>query len=200
MFKTIYLYIKTHNTTGLRYFGKTIKDPHVYMGSGTRWLNHLKVHGNDVTTEIVGTFANAEECNQFAVDFSEQNSIVESAEWANLKIEDGLDGGFSPNHSEHMKKIWASLSEEDYAYRRKVANPRLKMTPEVLAQYEERHQQSMIEMYKSDAGKKLIEHKREVGKAKLVNGKRVLSEEARQRMRESARRTNESRWGSKSKD
>jgi transposase len=50
----IYLYVKTHNKTGLKYLGKTTKlDPHKYSGSGKRWLRHLKKHGFDYTTEIL---------------------------------------------------------------------------------------------------------------------------------------------------
>ncbi len=49
----IYLYKKTHNITGLQYLGKTTKDPYKYKGSGTRWLNHLNIHGFDITTEIL---------------------------------------------------------------------------------------------------------------------------------------------------
>lgn len=40
----IHLYIKTHNTTGLKYFGKTTKDPYKYLGSGKHWRAHLKIH------------------------------------------------------------------------------------------------------------------------------------------------------------
>jgi hypothetical protein len=94
MFKPTYLYIKTHNKTGLKYFGKTIsKDPHKYQGSGTRWKNHIKTHGYDVSTEIVGYFIDEEECRQKAIEFGKENNIVESAEWANLK-EESLEGGW----------------------------------------------------------------------------------------------------------
>ena len=50
----IYLYIKTHNKTGLKYLGKTTKkDQHKYKGSGKYWLKHIRKHGYDVTTEII---------------------------------------------------------------------------------------------------------------------------------------------------
>lgn len=40
---TIYLYLKTHNKTGLKYLGKTVSvDPHLYQGSGTIWRRHIK--------------------------------------------------------------------------------------------------------------------------------------------------------------
>ena len=95
MFKPTYLYIKTHNNTGLKYFGKTVnKHPATYRGSGVRWLNHLNYHGNDVTTEIIGYYINEAECVAAAIAFSVTNNIVESSEWANLEIENGVDGGF----------------------------------------------------------------------------------------------------------
>lgn len=37
----IHLYVKIHNVTGLKYFGKTTKDPFKYRGSGKYWLAHL---------------------------------------------------------------------------------------------------------------------------------------------------------------
>ena len=90
---SIYLYIKTHQTTGLKYFGKTVQDdPYDYKGSGTYWKSHLKKHGNNVDTELLGFF-NEEEVESVALKFSRDNDIVNSKEWANLKEENGLDGG-----------------------------------------------------------------------------------------------------------
>lgn len=88
----IHLYIKTHNTTGLKYFGKTTRDPYSYSGSGKYWKKHLKKHGDNVTTEIVGSFPSKEECESFALQFSIENNIIESGQWANLINENGLDG------------------------------------------------------------------------------------------------------------
>ena len=89
----IYLYVKTHNKTGLKYFGKTTNNnPYDYVGSGKYWKSHLKVHGNDVSTEIVETFISEVECEKFAVKFSNENDIVNSKDWANLISENGLDG------------------------------------------------------------------------------------------------------------
>lgn len=95
MFKPTYLYVKTHNITGLKYFGKTVnKHPVTYRGSGVRWLNHINYHGNDVTTEIIGYYTDEIECTNAAITFSTVNNIVESSDWANLEIENGTDGGF----------------------------------------------------------------------------------------------------------
>jgi hypothetical protein len=197
MFNPTYLYIKTHDITGLKYFGKTISDPYKYRGSGVRWLNHLSVHGNKVTTEIVGYYEVLEECNKAALEFSEKYDIVKSDEWANLIIEDGLMGGFTEDHGKKIKEIWENLTDEEKEYRRKISNPRIGMTDIELARYEETHRQSMIDMYNSDNGKKLKKRKQEIGKSMLVNGKRILTEEARQKMRESAKRTNEIRAAKK---
>lgn len=109
MFKPTYLYIKTHNDTGLKYFGKTItKDPSKYKGSGTRWLNHINYHGNNVTTEILGYYLSEEECRQAALEFSKKHNIVESTGWANLEPEDGLNGGFGAagNKNSQFGSYW----------------------------------------------------------------------------------------------
>lgn len=97
----ITLYIKTHNVTGLRYFGKTTNsNPHKYRGSGKYWKRHIKKYGYDVTTTIVGTYLTEKECNIAAIAFSVENNIVESQEWANLQNENGRDGAPS-GHSGH---------------------------------------------------------------------------------------------------
>jgi hypothetical protein len=104
----IYLYIKTHQITGLKYFGKTIQsDPHKYKGSGTRWMRHLKKHGNHVDTEILG-FYNSDKVAAVALKFSTDNNIVESKDWANLAPENGLDGSYM---TEEIKaKISATMT------------------------------------------------------------------------------------------
>jgi len=90
---SIYLYVKTHNITGLKYLGKTINpDPHSYKGSGTIWLRHIKKHGYDVTTEILKECSNNEEIKQWGQHYSSLWNIVEDSSWANLKPEEG-DGG-----------------------------------------------------------------------------------------------------------
>jgi len=43
----IFLYVKQHTVTGKFYFGKTVRDPLKYRGSGTVWNRHIKVHGKD---------------------------------------------------------------------------------------------------------------------------------------------------------
>jgi len=89
----IYLYVKTHNKTGLKYLGKTTStDPHRYPGSGLYWTRHLKEHGYNYTTEIIKECQTKEELKEWGLYYSRLWNIVDSNEWANLKLENG-DGG-----------------------------------------------------------------------------------------------------------
>ncbi len=84
-----YLYVKTHNQTGLNYLGKTVQDPFKYKGSGVYWRNHLKKHGEDVTTEILGRFNSIEELAERGLYYSKLFDVVESDQWANFIPEAG---------------------------------------------------------------------------------------------------------------
>jgi hypothetical protein len=100
---TIYLYIKTHNKTGLKYLGKTTaKDPHKYHGSGADWRTHLKEHGIDYTTEIVRECQTNKELYEWGRHYSNLWNVVESTEWANRIPETG--GG--ANHTEERKELF----------------------------------------------------------------------------------------------
>jgi len=100
---SIYLYLKQHNTTGLKYLGQTIKDPQNYKGSGIRWLKHIKKHGYDVTTIILYETPYREDIKELGIYYSNLWSIVDSNEFANLAIEDGgvMTGR---THSDETKK------------------------------------------------------------------------------------------------
>lgn len=101
---TIYLYVKTHNKTGLKYLGKTIKqDPHKYAGSGKYWRRHLDCHGYDYSTEIIKECQSNIEIQEWGMYYSKLWNIVESNEWANLKPEKG-DGGSGFKHSNETRK------------------------------------------------------------------------------------------------
>ena len=102
---TIYLYIKQHSVTGLKYFGMTRqRNPFSYKGSGLHWLRHLKNHRNLIETLEVWGFDNQDLCTEFALSFSKNNNIVESKEWANLREENALDGWvIGMRHSEETK-------------------------------------------------------------------------------------------------
>ena len=50
-----YLYIKT-SPFGLKYLGKTTKNPFTYLGSGKIWKRHIAKHSltvDDIETEVV---------------------------------------------------------------------------------------------------------------------------------------------------
>jgi hypothetical protein len=102
----IYLYKKTHNITGLKYLGKTTQNPYKYNGSGEKWVPHLKIHGYDITTEILKECQTNDEVKFWGLYYSELWDVVNARDqagnkiWANLKPEEG-DGGrttFGDNH------------------------------------------------------------------------------------------------------
>ena len=89
-----YLYVKQHSVTGLKYFGKTTRDPIKYIGSGKYWLPHIKKHGKEhVVTLWSQLFDDKDLLTEFALLFSEHWDIVKSDKWANLIPENGLNGG-----------------------------------------------------------------------------------------------------------
>jgi hypothetical protein len=100
IYKPTWLYIKKHNQTGLKYFGKTTgKDPIKYPGSGKYWVRHLVAHSNDTTTIWCHLYDNKETLMEEAIAFSKYHNISNSSEWANLKPENGVDGGGAPGRT-----------------------------------------------------------------------------------------------------
>lgn len=120
----IYLYKKTHNKTGLKYLGKTIRDPYKYPGSGLYWKRHLKEHGNDITTEILFQSEDKEEFKRIAMQYSQELNIVESKEWANFREETGHGGfskeaqmkGFKNGHIKRSKAGGKAAKEMGYCW------------------------------------------------------------------------------------
>jgi len=105
----IYLYVKTHNKTGLKYLGKTISnDPHLYQGSGTVWKRHIKKHGYDVTTEILLETNDQKELKEVGIYYSTLWNIVESKDFANIVPEMG-DGGAMLWTIESRQKVSKAL-------------------------------------------------------------------------------------------
>lgn len=106
--KPVHLYVKKHNLTGLKYFGRTTENPHVYQGSGAYWTRHVAKYGNDVSTRVIGTYTDSTELRAAAEAFSVEKKIVSSTKWANLLGEDGgVSGdGWSP-HRDHRRQIEA---------------------------------------------------------------------------------------------
>jgi hypothetical protein len=98
-FTPTWLYIKRHRLTGLKYFGKTVRDPIKYIGSGRYWKKHIKAHGRDVETLWCELFTEKDSLVEFAELFSDIFNIVEEVDtngkkcWANEIPENGLHGG-----------------------------------------------------------------------------------------------------------
>lgn len=88
-----YLYIKTHNITGLKYLGYTTsKNPHAYTGSGKYWRLHLIKHGFDYSTQILHKCISKAAIKVWGLFYSKLWSVSDSKKWANLMDEAG-DGG-----------------------------------------------------------------------------------------------------------
>lgn len=105
------LMIKTHNVTGLKYLCYTQKDDHnLYKGSGKYWKRHLKDHGDDITTELLYETEDYNNFIEYAIFKSKEFNIVESKDWANLRIEDG-NGGDTVSHLK-----WITNGIEDIYY------------------------------------------------------------------------------------
>jgi hypothetical protein len=112
---TIYLYVKTHRVTGLKYLGKTVaKDPYKYPGSGIYWKAHLKKHGDDVHTEILHECKDNNELRDLGIYYSELWNVVDAVDengrkiWANVRPEEGTGGwggDQNPNNLPHVKEL-----------------------------------------------------------------------------------------------
>jgi hypothetical protein len=144
MSQITHLYIKTHNVTGLKYFGKTTsKDPYTYSGSGKYWLRHLHKYEFNFSTKIVASFTKEqkEEMIEFALFFSEFYNIVESKEWANLKPENGLDGGWPDSKGENNPFYGKSHTKETKNKVRQTRIDRGLNKPEKNGMYNRTHSQ-----------------------------------------------------------
>ncbi len=108
--RPVHLYVKTHNVTGLKYFGRTAENPETYPGSGAFWRRHLAEYGDNVTTEVVGTYTDGASLRAACESFSTENDVVNSVEWANLIPEFGMPGeGWQPGHD--YSEAVAALNE-----------------------------------------------------------------------------------------
>ena len=102
-FKPTYLYIKQHTKTGKLYFGKTIRNPIAYLGSGVHWTRHINSYGKEyVITLWYELFVDPFELAAFAISFSNKLQISkENSTWLNIVPESGFTGG---NHGKYKTK------------------------------------------------------------------------------------------------
>lgn len=140
----IYLYVKTHRKTGLKYLGKTSSsDPHTYPGSGKRWRAHLEKYGYDYDTEILLESEDPIKIKEAGLHYSDVWGIVENPNWANLKPESGDGGTFT--HTEEAKiKISKSSKGKSNPYKG-MSYEEIQKDPDKAKQRKETHQRWMIE-------------------------------------------------------
>jgi len=124
------LYIKLHVLTGKLYFGKTscksrIDNINSYYGSGSYWSDHIKMHGKNhvVTLWKSDIFYNKEQLLFVSIYLSLYYNIVFSDFWANLELEDGLNGSRNPKKGPRgpLSKPRKLKSDED---KEKLKGPR----------------------------------------------------------------------------
>lgn len=171
----IYLYIKQHDKSKKKYFGKTTsKNPFKYLGSGKYWQRHINKHGKMFvkTLEIWG-FDNQTDATAFAIKFSIENNIVNSEEWANEIIENALDGA-PVGHKGHK------FTQEQL---QSISNRSKEMwsDPEFKNVMREKHKGCWDEDRKSKQSQRLKGIKRPDHSEKLKG--RKLSEEVKSKMR-----------------
>lgn len=113
-FRPTYLYIKRHSITGKLYFGKTVRNPETYCGSGAHWLHHVKYHGIEhIETLWYCLFYEEETIREFAAICSKSWNIVKSPDWLNLVEENGVgDIGAEISHDTRAKMRAAKLGKK----------------------------------------------------------------------------------------
>jgi ribosomal protein L37AE/L43A len=101
----IFLYLKTHNITKLKYLGMTTQDPYRYSGSGVYWKKHIKKYGSDIDTKILKECQTYDEITYFGKYYSDLWDIVNSTDFANLVPELGENSSGMKNkkHSKESK-------------------------------------------------------------------------------------------------
>lgn len=142
-----YLYVKTHNITGLKYLGKTIQNPHKYRGSGKKWKSHIRKHGYNVTTEILKECSSDKELKEWGLYYSRLWNIVEARDengnklWANLKPENGDGGSTSEiqNRPEVIQKRKDKFKDPVFKEKHSMAVSNALNSPEI----KEKHRISM---------------------------------------------------------
>ena len=95
---------------------------HRYKGSGLYWRKLLKKHGDEIDVDVLGFYFREEACKKAALDFSIQNDIVKSRQWANLVEETGVGGAFffgeknpmfgKPSPQRGVKRPWVAMFGE----------------------------------------------------------------------------------------
>ena len=183
MSKTIYLYLKTHNKTGLKYLGKTTQNPYQYKGSGVRWLKHLEKHGDDIKTQILFETKSSEEFKKIALEYSDKLDIVKSREYANVVDETGEGGSVFPQLKETNEKrsktlmghegYWKGKSQSQESNKKRSESMKNVTRSE---EWKQKISKSMKGKQKSESHKEKLRENLKGKTWKLVEGKRVWME------------------------
>jgi hypothetical protein len=105
-FKPTRLSVKELN--GVKYLCKSTRRDFIkYTGSGSFWKSIVKKYGkkNVKTLWVSDWFYCPHHIQEFALMYSEYNQVVESDAWANLRPENGLDGGKTREISANKGKM-----------------------------------------------------------------------------------------------
>jgi hypothetical protein len=116
-----YLYIKT-SPFGLKYLGKTTKNPFTYLGSGKIWKRHIAKHSltfEDIETEVVFETDDINQLIKKGIELSLLYNIVESKEWANLREERG-DGGDTSKFIDFSNPVFPAVRKSTAIAARKI--------------------------------------------------------------------------------
>lgn len=149
-----HLYIKQHSVTGKLYFGKTIKNPETYLGSGDYWKSHITKHGKEyVVTLWYELFYNKSELISFALSFSKDLNIVASTSWLNLKPENGLNGGMPGVPSNKKGKTHVELYGPKRAAKISLANSLAHKNKPSPAKGKQRSNESILKQSKTMKGR-----------------------------------------------
>ena len=189
-FKPTVLLVMEHNITGLKYFCKTtlLDRVHRYKGSGVVWTKHMREHGFNVKVGLLGFYIDKDRCLNAAKNFSIENNIVDSDEWANLVIETGKNGAsligernpfYGKKHSleviEKMRVQRLGISVNKGAYQS--PEKRAKISASLTGR---KNPQVALKL----KGRKLSEETKQ--KISLAGKGRVFSDEAKEKIRQAA--------------
>jgi hypothetical protein len=154
------LYIKQCSHCNLKYFGKhTGQNIEVYSGSGTKWNNHLSKYNAKPVHLWNSDWYYDTSISRFAIKFSRLNKIVDSDNWANLKEENGLEGGW--DHIDSKGKV---VSEE--TRRRMSASAAIRQKGETNSFYGKAHSEET----KMKIGKHSKQRAKRIYDERLLNG------------------------------
>jgi hypothetical protein len=178
----IYLYLKIHRKTKLKYLGKTVQNPYTYKGSGKYWKSHLKTHGNDVKTVIIKECSDKEELESLGRYYSEKWDVKNSPNFANLKEESG-DGGDTSEHinykvlNRNKGKTYEDIYGEDAERLRSVRRETVGKNSS------KRKGKTLVELY----GKERAEEITRANSEKHKGSRNPLTEETKRRISEKAK-------------